>query len=199
MTALPSTEVSPLIASARAEFRSPSVAEMQKYSWANQKVRFIDTGRSLPNWYKEPKPITLPKGYTQAHSTKVWMDNGDVKFHIIKGEDDGYRNVTMADIVFCLSDANEPTVILKDGDDKSVEIPLGNENRKFIVGLEGLNVLINLAANETPPNNSESVRLTLKRDEFMQSNSLIAGIFKEVGSGTTLNNVMLKVAGGAIQ
>lgn len=196
---LTAPEISPLIAQARNVAKPATEADL-KWVKPNTLIVDMEVGRP-PEWYREPQSPPLPKGYKRVHESKVFMDG--VKIHVTGGKsghkDDYYQSITMANIRYCLNAEGKPVIDLTNSDDHTVNIPLGDQNKPFMQKLADLTQQETNAMDLEPPNVNLANDAIRARDKAIAENALVAGILKEVGAGTTLNNVAFKVAGGAIK
>ena len=199
---LAASETSPLIMQARSVARQANPTDLK---WVEPGTLVIDTKiGSLPKWYKEPRSKPVPQGYQEAYRAKVPMTG--VKFHVAGRGADYYQGINMAEIQYCFTAGTDaghsdgkPVVIITNGDGKMVEIPLGEQHRSLIIALATSELQIRQAMSKDEPDKEAANQAIRNQREAIAQNKLVTGILEELGSGTTIDNVVLKVAGGVLK
>jgi hypothetical protein len=159
---------------------------------------------AFPTWYKKPEPPNLPE-HKVIYDENVFMD--ETFFHITGKDEEGrdndrYERVVLANARFCFDKQEKPVLHLTDNNNKTAEIQLGDKNKKFMKELSEYQARISRAFSDDSLSGSEQTKkandANNDRRLAIANNTLVAGIFKEISSGTSLDNVAIRAAGGSI-
>jgi len=158
---------------------------------------------AFPTWYKKPEPPNLPE-YKVIYDRNVFMD--EMYFHITgkdeKGKDNHrFERVVLANARFYFDKQGKLVLHLTDNNNKTAEIQLGDD-MVFMKELSEYQVRIDRAladdSTSLEQKNNKVSYLNDSRKLAISKNPLVAGIFKEISSGTSLDNVAIRAAGGSI-
>lgn len=192
MTVTP--EATPFILQARSHTREANRTELSR-GLVEPGTLIIDAKRHLlPPWYREPESKPVPTGYQETHRAKVPLSG--IKFHVTGRDIDEYQPINVAEIIYCFNTEHKPVVILRDGNGHIVEIPLGDQNKSFIQKLADLQFQINQEMEREKPDINAAITTFNQLETTISESTLITGILDGLGSGSTVNDVVLRVLGG---
>ncbi len=190
-------EATPFILQARSQTREANRMELSR-GLVEPGTLIIDAkGHLLPPWYREPESKPVPNRYEEVYRAKVPLSG--IKFHVTGRDIDAYQPINVAEITYCFDAEHKPVVILGDGNGHMVEIPLGDQNKSFMQKLADLQSQINQEMEREKPDINAAITTFNQLEKTISENTLITGILDGLGSGLTVNDVALRVAGGALK
>ena len=190
-------EATPFILQVRSGARQANKEELRR-GLVKQDTLIIDAKEHLlPPWYREPESKPVPAGYKEAYRAKVPLSG--VKFHVTGRQADYYQPINVVDIAYCFDKDQKPVIILRDGNGHTVEIPLGDQNKSFIQKLADLQLQIQQAMSGEKPEMDTANKALRDQQKAIAENILITRILDGLGSGSTINDIAIRVAGGALK
>jgi len=188
-------EATPFILRVRSSARPANQADLRL---VDPGTLIIDTKEHLlPPWYREPESKPVPERYQEAYQAKVPLSG--IKFHVTGRQADYYQPINVANIVYCFDVGKKPVVILMDSNGHTVEIPLGDQNKSFIQNLADLQLQIQQAMSGEKPEMDTANKALRDQQKAIAENILITRILDGLGSGSTINDIAIRVAGGALK